>query len=136
MPKPTKIKYIETPEFRKDLNRLRRRFKTLEDDLETAKRNAIELRHIHDCDNRATFAIPGLCAENVEVYKVKKFACRALKGRGVKSGIRVIYAFEKRTRRVTFIEMYFKGNQEVEDRGRIQDCLQDLIDEDNGESTS
>ena len=35
------------------------------------------------------------------VYKLKKFACRALKGRGAKSGIRVIYSWNEEIKEVT-----------------------------------
>ena len=49
----------------------------------------------------------------------KKFACKALKGRGVQSGIRVIYAYFVKEDRVEFIEIYFKGDKASEDRHRI-----------------
>ena len=42
----------------------------------------------------------------------------------MRSGIRVIYAFFPDTRKVVFIEMYFKGDKESEDRRRIQGFFQ------------
>ena len=53
------------------------------------------------------------------VFKVRKFRCQSLKGRGSNSGLRVIYAFDPATDSITFIEIYFKGRQEKEDRERI-----------------
>jgi mRNA-degrading endonuclease RelE of RelBE toxin-antitoxin system len=41
-------------------------------------------------------------------------------GRGAKSGIRVIYYWNKSERRVTFLEMYFKGDKVSEDSNRIR----------------
>ena len=43
----------------------------------------------------------------------------ALKGRGAASGIRVIFVWEEELRKITFIEMYFKADQENEDRVRL-----------------
>jgi hypothetical protein len=48
-------------------------------------------------------------------------ACKALKGRGVNSGLRLIYAYFNEEQRITFVELYFKGDKENEDRQRILD---------------
>ena len=44
----------------------------------------------------------------MQIYKLKKFACKALKGKGVRSGIRLIYAFYPKKFEVEFLEIYFK----------------------------
>jgi hypothetical protein len=123
MPNPTKIEYGGTDGFQKDLKRLQKKFRSLVEDLETAKRNAIELYHLKNVDNRSVFPIPAFCSEAIVVYKIKKFACKALKGRGAMSGIRVTYAYHVASSRVEFIEMYFKGEKEIEDRERIKEYL-------------
>lgn len=120
---PTKIEYGATDSFQKDLKRLLKKFRTLEEDLETVKRNAIELYHLKRIDNRSVFPIPDFCTEEVQIYKIKKFACKALKGRGVMSGIRVIYAFHVATFEVDLIEIYFKGEKENEDFDRLEEYL-------------
>lgn len=121
---PPKIKYCATDGFQKDLKRLLRKFKTLEEDLETVKKNAIELYHIKRLDNKSTFPIPDFCLKETQVLKIKKFACKSLKGRGARSGIRVIYAYHSSSApTVKFIEIYFKGDKEKEDRERIKDYL-------------
>jgi mRNA-degrading endonuclease RelE of RelBE toxin-antitoxin system len=67
-----------------------------------------------------TFQISDLGQDvKVPVYKVKHFRCKALKGKGVKSGIRVIYAYEEYKDMVTLIEIYHKNKKENEDRDRI-----------------
>lgn len=117
------ILYNATPEFQKDFKRLLKKFRSLESDLELAKSNIIELRYIHDIDNNGIFEISGFCTEEVSVCKIKKFACKALKSRGIQSGIRIIYAYEPATSTVTFLEMYFKADQANEDRDRIKEFL-------------
>src|SRR3972149_5601912 len=123
MATPTKIDYDATDVFQKDLKRLLKKIKTLEEDLETAKRNAIELYHLKNINNRSVFPIPDFCNEAILICKIKKFACRSLKGRGVMSGIRVIYAYHVAASKVEFIEIYFKGEKENEDFDRIKEYL-------------
>jgi len=53
------------------------------------------------------------------IFKAKKFACKALKGKGAQSGIRVIYAYHEGEDWVEFIEIYFKGDKASEDGERI-----------------
>jgi len=88
-----------------------------------AKTAAIELYHVKKINNLSVFSISDFCTEEIQIYKIKKFACKALKGRGSKSGIRIIYAFHCQCCKVDFIEMYFKGEKENEDRERIKNYL-------------
>jgi hypothetical protein len=123
MKTPNKIEYNSTDLFHKDLKRLLKKYKTLEDDLKTVKRNAIELYHVRNVNNESIFPIQGFCNETIQICKIKKFACKALKGSGAKSGIRVVYAFYCKSYKVDFIEIYFKGKQANENRGRIKEYL-------------
>ena len=61
--------------------------------------------------------------EYPKIYKAKKFACRSLKGTGVQSGIRVIYAYFDETDEIQLIEIYYKGDKKNEDRKRIARLL-------------
>ena len=81
------------------------------------------LVYLKNINNRSVFPIPDFCNETILVCKIKKFACRSLKGRGVMSGIRVIYAYHVAASKVEFIEIYFKGEKENEDRERIKEYL-------------
>ena len=109
------------PEFDKDMRRLLKRFKTLEDDLKIFIKNELNLYHKLGIDNKGVFQVPGLKIESPKIYKAKKFACRSLKGRGVQSGIRVIYTYFEEQDRIELIEIYYKGDKDNEDRERI--CL-------------
>jgi len=106
------------PEFEKDLNKLKR-FKTIEEDLEVFIKTQLNLYHKQKIDNKGIFPIPNLKIEHLHIYKAKKFACRSLKGKGVASGIRVIYAYNGAKDCVEFIEIYYKGDKENEDKSRI-----------------
>jgi hypothetical protein len=55
------------------------------------------------------------------VIKIKKIACKALKGKGVNSGLRLIYAYFPDKQRITFVELYHKNDKENEDRKRIME---------------
>jgi len=114
-----KIEYSETEKFKKDFKKLRKRFPSLNEDLKVVKSNAIELFHLHHLNNQSVFLIPGFCSDAIKICKIKKFACRVLKGRGAKTGLRLIYAFHVKLMKVDFIEIYFKADQENEDRDRI-----------------
>lgn len=109
------------PEFDKDLKKLLKRFKTLEDDLETFIKTELNLYHKLNIDNNGIFEIPGLGIDNPKIYKAKKFACKSLKGKGVKSGIRIIYAYYDAIDSIEFVEMYYKGDKANEDRVRIKE---------------
>jgi hypothetical protein len=107
------------PEFDKDIRKLLKKFRTLEEDLDIFIKTELVLYHKLKKDNKGIFQIPGLGIEDPRIYKAKKFACRSLKGRGVQSGIRVIYGYSERQDKIELIEIYYKGDKENEDRGRI-----------------
>ncbi len=106
-------------EFEKDFKKLAKRFKTLDDDIETFINKQLKLTHKLGIDNKGVVPISGLGIEIPKIYKAKKFACKALKGRGGMSGIRIIYAYYEKEDVIEFIEIYFKGDKADEDKKRI-----------------
>ena len=113
----TVISYVS--EFEKDLKKLVKRFSSLEEDLETFMKVAMNIFHKQKIDSGAILRISDLGIISPKIYKAKKFACKALKGKGVYSGISVIYAYHEEEDRIEFIELYYKGDKESEDRERI-----------------
>ncbi len=109
--------FDELAEFKKDLKNLLKKYRTLNDDLEVVKK-VLEImpgeRHPF------SYRVDNLGLETC-IIKVKKIACKALKGRGVNSGLRLIYAHFPDEKKITFIELYHKNDKENEDRGRIKD---------------
>ncbi len=118
-----RINYCETPEFQKEFSRLAKKYRTLSEDFELAKKATIELYHLRKLDNHSVFPIPEFCAGPVQILKLKKFACQSLSGKGVHSGIRVIYSFDPMNYQVEFLEIYYKGTKENENRDRISAYL-------------
>ena len=110
---------VRLPEFEKDFKRLLKRYRTLESDLDIFLNVALVDYHKNGIDNGGIVRISDLGVERPKVYKARKFACRSLKGKGVHSGIRVIYAYFEEEDRIEFVEMYYKGDKENEDRKRI-----------------
>lgn len=106
-------------EFEKDLKKLSKKFCTLEEDLETFIANQLQLTHKLNIDNKGVVRISSLGIDYPHFYKARKFSCKALKGKGSASGIRIIYAYYAKEDIVEFVEIYFKGDKENEDRNRI-----------------
>jgi mRNA-degrading endonuclease RelE of RelBE toxin-antitoxin system len=107
-------------EFDRDLTKLSRRYRTLKEDLDVFLRAQVGAFHLLGIDNRGIFQIDDLGPLVAPVFKAKKFACRALRGRGARSGIRVIYAYFEAEKRFELVEIYSKSDKDVEDRDRIR----------------
>ena len=117
MKKFTEIKKL--PEFEKEFKKLLKKFQSLAEDLDVFIDKQLVLTHKLGVDNGGVVRIAGLGIEEPKVYKAKKFACKSLKGKGAQSGIRIIYSYSSTRNVVEFIEIYYKGDKENEDRARI-----------------
>jgi mRNA-degrading endonuclease YafQ of YafQ-DinJ toxin-antitoxin module len=109
--------FNELTGFQKDLKTLLKKYRTLHDDLEVVKR---VLEVTPDERPPFSFRIDHLGLTTC-IIKVKKIACKALKGKGVNSGLRLIYAYFEEENKITFIELYHKNEKENEDKQRILD---------------
>lgn len=110
--------FVEVPEYSKDLKRIMKKYGSLPNDLELFKK---VLSAVLPGTLSCTVRISGLGREVIiPVYKVRKFRCKSLQGRGCQSGIRVIYACEHASGdKVLLLEIYHKNQQENEDKQRI-----------------
>lgn len=106
-------------EFEKDLKKLSKRFASLEEDMQVFVKVAMNMLHKQNIDSQAILQISDLGIHSPKMYKAKKFACKSLKGKGAQSGIRVIYAYDEDKDSIEFIEIYYKGDKEHEDKKRI-----------------
>ncbi|NND23549.1 MAG: hypothetical protein HKN86_02545 [Acidimicrobiia bacterium] len=110
------MKFEELDEFKRDLKRLGKKYNSLEEDINIVKK-------VLGVDPQArppfSFQIEGLKIESC-IIKVRKIACKSLKGTGVNSGLRLIYAHFKDDGRIVLIELYHKSKRETEDRDRIK----------------
>ncbi|MFT3676615.1 MAG: hypothetical protein QM781_12000 [Chitinophagaceae bacterium] len=107
--------FEELPEYKKDLKDLLKKYRTLEADMDVVKK---VLAFSPDERPPFSYRISNLGVETC-VIKVKKIACRSLKGKGVNSGLRLVYAFFEQDKKIVFAELYHKGEKENEDRKRI-----------------
>jgi hypothetical protein len=101
--------------FHKDVKTLLRKYRTIHDDLEVVKK---VLSVMPGERPPFSFRIDNLGLET-RIIKVKTIACKALKGNGVNSGLRLVYAFFPEEEKITFIELYHKSDKVNEDRNRI-----------------
>ncbi len=109
------MKFEELEEFKKDLKQLLKKYRTLNDDIDIVKR----VLNVNPNERPPfSFRISDLSLKTC-VIKIKKIASKSLKGRGVNSGFRLIYAWFEVEQRIVFIELYHKNDKENEDRGRI-----------------
>jgi len=109
------MEFNQLPEFDKDLKSLLKKYRTLNDDLGEIK---TILKKRPDERPPFSFRIDHLEIKTC-IIKIKKIACKALKGRGVNSGFRLVYAYFPEEQKITFIELYHKNDKENEDRNRI-----------------
>ena len=113
-------------EFEKEFKRLRKKYKTLDDDFKKFKK--VLLATPTGVGNNFIIIHS---TKTIKVVKAR-MACRTLRDRS----LRVIYAylpaeasaqagFEQK-QHIDFIEIYFKGDKENEDRERIREYLKAL----------
>ena len=120
------LNYVTTKEFDKDFKALQKRFRTLDKDFSLMKKFSLEPHYEQGTPQTAFVPIEGFCGERYVSNKVRKFSCMSIKGRGAASGIRIIFVWEEEKRQITFIEMYFKGDKENEDRTRLRNFISSL----------
>jgi len=109
------MKFDELAGYKKDFKDLLKKYRTLNDDIKVVKQ---VLEFMPDARPPFSFRIDNLGIETC-VIKVKKIACKSLKGRGVNSGLRLIYAHFPDEQQIVFVELYHKNDKESEDRERI-----------------
>ena len=110
------MNFSELPEFSKECKRFSKKYRSLPDDLEDFKR-IIDVAPLGNSKHFSIITQNEYCS----IIKARLF-CRYLKG----ASLRIIYAFHCQTSKVEFIEIYFKGEKENEDRGRIKDYLKNI----------
>ena len=107
------LKFVEVPEFKKDLRKLKK-FRTIYDDLERFKK---VLSTEGPKNLTGAVVVSNLGQGILPVYKAKKFRCQALKS---VSDMRVIYTYNPSTNEIILIELYHKGKKENHDLERIR----------------
>ena len=109
--------FDELEEYKRDVKNLLKKYRNLNDALDVVKK---VLEILPDERPPFSFRIDNLGIETC-IIKVKRIACKSLKGKGVNSGLRLIYAYFETGTKIIFIELYHKNDKETEDRQRILD---------------
>ena len=109
------MEFAKLPEFEKDLKHLLKKYRSLNEDLDVVR---MILSKMPNERPPFSFRIDNLGTTTC-IIKVKKIACKSLKGKGVNSGFRLIYAWFKEEERIIFAELYHKSEKQTEDRQRL-----------------
>lgn len=104
------------PEFRRKLKKLSRKYGTLNDDLKLFKEVLLS--------SPTGFGNNFTVLHSTKIIKIVKarMACRSLRN----NSLRIIYAYVEHEEKIEFIEIYYKGNKENENLGRIKGYLKSV----------
>lgn len=109
------LTFVEPPEFENDKHKLRK-YRHLEDDLITLRKvmevTPIPRGSVLIHEKKRKFA--------GDIYKLEKFHSQDFHGKGARSGIRVIFHYNKETQTITFIQIYYHEREDSDcDKERL-----------------
>jgi len=110
-------RFDRLPEFEKELAKLSKKYSSLVEDLYRFER----LVELNPTGVGKNFVILH-SSEKVKIVKTR-LACKSLRDRSM----RVIYAYHDDTVTFVYIELYFKGDKENEERERIAQYLKNMV---------
>lgn len=117
----TKMNFKNAIEFQKDFKKLSKKFRSLDEDF-------VEFKKVLNESPLGIGKHFNIIAKTGFAYIVKaRFFCKSLK----KKDLRIIYAYIENHQviemiGIEFIEIYFKGEKENEDRDRIREYLKNF----------
>ena len=106
-------RFERLPDFDKELAKLSRKYRSLPEDIAKLER-FISVNPVRLGTNFVTIHYSSL----VRIVKAR-LACKSLRDRSM----RIIYAYHEQKVAFVHIEIYFKGDKENEDRGRIESFM-------------
>ena len=107
------MNFDELPAFQKELKKLSKKYRSLSSDLQ-------EFCNVVSVVPLGSSKHFNVIMETEVLYILKaRLFCKYLKG----SSLRVIYSYFEQEQRIEFIEIYFKGDKENENRDRIKTYL-------------
>lgn len=116
LPSEFMSRFNQLPEFEKEFSKLSRKYPSLAEDLKKVEK-LIEMNPTGVGKNFTVI----FCSDAVKLIKTR-LACKSLRDRSM----RMIYAYHNDTVTFVYIELYFKGDKENEDRERIKEYLKNL----------
>ena len=108
------------PEYRKDLKKMQKKYRHIKEDVKRAILAIITSKHK---PLEGSVRIDHLGDEvKIPVFKLRHFRSTDLKGKGSRSGIRLIYSYEIEKKEITLFEIYYH-------KSKHSDCNRELIKE-------
>ncbi|MFA5933730.1 MAG: hypothetical protein WC795_00690 [Candidatus Paceibacterota bacterium] len=108
--------FSQLPEFEKELKKLSKKYSSLENDIDDIKPVLLS------CPTGIGKNFTIIHSDNeIKIIKVR-IHCESLHTRT----IRLIYAYHKNKIEFIYIELYFKGNKENENKDRIEEYLRGI----------
>lgn len=120
-----KIEYDE--KFIKELKKLTRKCPSLKKDFERFEKSLITDIKFNNLEvptnNGKYFKIKGLDKSvNLPVFIAKTFYCEKM-NKGAHSGFRITFVYNPTDKLIYFIQFYYKGKNEIEDKERINNLF-------------
>ena len=111
-------------EFGKELKKFCKKYRHLREDLERAKKVLS-----YDPENPNLVQRISSLGKDIQmhIYKLRKFRSTDFKGKGSRSGFRIVYAYERKENKIIFVEIYHKSRKGKEDRSRISKYFRKVI---------
>ena len=116
------IEFTYSPQFKKDLKKLSKKYRSLPDDLENLK-SVLLVAHFTEgleCKSFGMFPVSHKAIPD-GFFVAKRFACTSLKGSGSRSGFRVVYQLDNDSFKFCFIELFHKSDKAVPDFARLKE---------------
>jgi len=117
------IYFDQYPDFSKAFARLAKKYRSLPDDIAEFKR-VLEVRPLGAGKHFNVITK----TEDITVIKARLF-CKYLKG----ASLQIVYAYHANSSRLVFLEIYFKGDKENENRELIQEYMRTNAEKNNRE---
>jgi hypothetical protein len=117
------MQFRQLPVFTKQLKRLKKKYRSIDTDIEQLEK-VLRVRPA-GAGEKHWSCLHTSPNGQVAIYKVR-LACAAMRG---ETRFRVIYAYNRKDESVVFvdfIEIYFKGDQENEDKSLIAEYIQEV----------
>jgi len=111
------MSFDELPEFKKECKQLKKKYRSIPGDLGVFRK----VVSASPLGNGKHFVVITQ-TECVKIVKAR-FFCRYLKGSSL---LRIVYAYVEEHGRIDFIEIFFKGQKERENKVRIKEYLKIL----------
>lgn len=119
---PQPIQFIELKEFKRDVKKLKKKAPSLVEDVEVIIKY-LKYREYIDAINLEPSPYGRKISKlgkhiALPIFKTR-LASRSVRGGRGRSSFRLIYAYDKKRKIITLIELYHKSDQENENRRRI-----------------